>query len=107
MDLTLLSARNLNRVTNGAGDDGEFGSGTSRLRANGAVPQESIPAECQVRNESIGMNDVFSRLWRHPILLLTCISAGVTTAALITSMAPAVYRARTSIRIEAPDEMFQ
>lgn len=57
--------------------------------------------------ESVGLDEVFSRLWRRRRTLLCMALAGVATAALITVTRSPVYRARTAIQLEGLDDRYQ
>jgi capsular exopolysaccharide synthesis family protein len=66
-------------------------------------PESFEPAN----TESIGLDEIFSRLWRRRIALLFLAFLGVAAAAVISAMRPPVYRARTAIRLEGLDDGYR
>lgn len=57
--------------------------------------------------ESIGLDQIFSRLWRRRMTLLLVTCLGIGAAALISALHPPVYRARTAIRLEGLDDGYR
>ncbi len=79
----------------------------SSLRfSDGTVPRtREIEIETQ-STESIGLDEIISRLWQRRMTLLGFAVAGLLLAALITVLRKPVYRARTAVRLESPSDAY-
>lgn len=100
--------------SNGNGPAGAFGA----IRAEGTASWHRQPSERAVplagtalergaienpeprSNESVGLDEIFSRLWHRRLTVLCLALIGVAMAALMTLVRTPLYRARTAIRLE-------
>src|SRR5690242_7239655 len=79
---------------------------TRHVVAPGTLAEEwKAPETLEARAaQSLGLDEIFARLWRRKLVLLAMTLLGVAGAAAITFTTVPVYRARTAIRLEEPDD---
>jgi succinoglycan biosynthesis transport protein ExoP len=107
VDLTRLNGKSSEHVPAPVRTTREVTSTLSVSSGNASGAPGEWNAEFEPRNESISVDDILASLWRRKVTLLCIAFAGLIAAAVLTLMRPPVYRARTSVRLEAVDERYQ
>jgi uncharacterized protein involved in exopolysaccharide biosynthesis len=79
----------------------------SSLRLSDGTTKQTTGIEIETQStESIGLDEIFSRLWQRRITLLCFAAVGLLLGALITTLRKPVYRAITTVRLESPTDAY-
>jgi capsular exopolysaccharide synthesis family protein len=76
-----------------------------RLSDGTTEPTTGIEIETQ-STESMGLDEIFSRLWQRRITLLCFAALGLLLGAVVTALRKPVYRAMTTVRLESPTDAY-
>jgi capsular exopolysaccharide synthesis family protein len=90
-----------------AGTEGSPASFESPASQRDAESKRGGPIHLPQARDSIGLDEIFARLWQRRKSVLSAALAGLVTGALITAICTPVYRARTAIRLEGLNDRYQ
>jgi polysaccharide biosynthesis transport protein len=79
----------------------------SSLQLSDGTTQRTTGIEIEAQStESIGLDEIFSRLWQRRITLLCLMGVGLLLGALITAFRKPVYRAITTVRLDSSTDAY-
>jgi succinoglycan biosynthesis transport protein ExoP len=79
----------------------------SSLRLSDGTTEQTTGIEIETQStESMGLDEIFSRLWQRRFTLLSFAAAGLLLGALVTAFTKPVYRAITTVRLESPTDAY-
>jgi polysaccharide biosynthesis transport protein len=73
----------------------------------GAMPEPGLGSGAPHGTDSVGLDEIFLRLWQRRKTLLFFAISGLAAGVLVTAVRTPIYRARTAIRLEGLTDRYQ